>query len=74
MAESLTGLSSCNDSFISLCKGRRGQQPLAQGQGSTNGMAWKGRVGGVCDSTVTPLGACFRESIACVTRCGRRYG
>ncbi|CAF97062.1 unnamed protein product, partial [Tetraodon nigroviridis] len=55
-----SGSNSLDDTLAQKRGGRRrGQQPLAQGQGSTNGMAWKGRVGGVCDSTVTPLGACF---------------
>ncbi|KAA8583575.1 hypothetical protein FQN60_014783 [Etheostoma spectabile] len=45
---------------------RRGQQPHAQGQGSTNGMLRMGRVGGACDPTVTCLGACFRESFLSV--------
>lgn len=66
------GLASPNCSFaslcLSLCKGRRGQQPLAQGQSSSNGMVRMGRVGGACDSTVTSLGACFREFIVHVTQ------
>jgi len=51
--------------YLSLCKGRRGQQPPAQVQGSTNGMVRMGRVGGVCDPAAASLGACFRESIVC---------
>ena len=53
---------------LSLYEGKRGQQPHAQGQGSTNGMLRMGRVGGVCDPTITSLRACFRESIVCVSR------
>lgn len=49
--------------FISLCKGRRGQQSHAQVQGPSNGMPRMGRVGGAYDPTVISLGACFCESI-----------
>ncbi|XP_054874484.1 girdin isoform X4 [Amphiprion ocellaris] len=38
---------------------RRGQQPHAQVQGSSNGMPRTGRVGGAYDPTVTSLRACF---------------
>lgn len=48
---------------LPLCKGRRGQQPHAPVQGSTNGMLRMGWVGGAYEPTDASLRACFRESI-----------